>query len=131
MEALKSKGVKVICIDPVRTDTCRYFDAEWLAPRPQTDVAMMLGIAHTLYTEKLHDAKFLARYTTGFDRFVPYLTGSPMVWPRMRSGRRASARYLRTRSAISRADSLRSARCWRQGGPFSVSIMASSHTGCW
>ncbi|HBO79310.1 MAG TPA: trimethylamine-N-oxide reductase TorA, partial [Cupriavidus sp.] len=51
------------------------FDAEWLAPRPHTDVAMMLGIAHTLYTEKLHDAKFLARYTTGFDRFVPYLTG--------------------------------------------------------
>jgi len=75
MEALKKKGVKVICIDPVRTDTCQYFGAEWIAPRPHTDVAMMLGIAHTLYTENLHDAKFLSRYTTGFDRFVPYLTG--------------------------------------------------------
>lgn len=75
MDALKKKGVKVICIDPVRTETCEFFNAEWIAPRPHTDVAMMLGIAHTLYTENLHDAKFLARYTTGFDRFVPYLTG--------------------------------------------------------
>ena len=37
---------------------------------------MMLGIAHTLYVEKLHDAKFLAQYTTGFDKFLPYLTGA-------------------------------------------------------
>jgi len=75
MEALKKKGTKVICIDPVRTESCEYFNAEWLGPRPQTDVAMMLGIAHTLYVENLHDAKFLARYTKGFDRFAPYLTG--------------------------------------------------------
>jgi trimethylamine-N-oxide reductase (cytochrome c) len=76
LAALKAKGVKVICIDPVKTETCTYLDAEWLAPRPQTDVAMMLGIAHTLYTEKLHDETFLATYTTGFERFIPYLTGA-------------------------------------------------------
>jgi trimethylamine-N-oxide reductase (cytochrome c) len=75
LEALKKKGTKVICIDPIRTETASYLDAEWLAPRPQTDVAMMLGIAHTLYVEKLHDTKFLANYTTGFDKFLPYLTG--------------------------------------------------------
>ena len=28
----------------------------------------MLGIAHTLYTEKLHNEKFLKDYTSGFDR---------------------------------------------------------------
>lgn len=75
MEMVKKRGVKVICIDPVRTETCDYFGAEWLAPRPQTDVAMMLGIAHTLYAEKLHNEAFLAKYTTGFDRFLSYLTG--------------------------------------------------------
>ncbi len=75
LEALKNKGTKVICIDPIRTETASYLNAEWLAPRPQTDVAMMLGIAHTLYSEKLHDAKFLDQYTTGFDKFLPYLTG--------------------------------------------------------
>lgn len=75
MAALKAKGTKVICIDPVRTETCTYMDGEWLAPRPQTDVAMMLGIAHTLQAEKLHDEKFLSTYTTGFEIFLDYLTG--------------------------------------------------------
>lgn len=75
LKALKESGKKVICIDPVRTDTCTYLGAEWIAPRPQTDVAMMLGIAHTLYTEKLHDEKFLKDYASGFDKFLPYLTG--------------------------------------------------------
>jgi trimethylamine-N-oxide reductase (cytochrome c) len=75
MAALKAKGTKVVCIDPVRTETCDYFGAEWIAPRPQTDVALMLGIAHTLYVEKLHDPKFLDDYCAGFDKFLPYLTG--------------------------------------------------------
>jgi nitrate reductase alpha subunit len=75
LEAYKKSGKKVIVIDPIRTETVRYFDAEWIAPRPQTDVALMLGIAHTLYSEKLHDEKFLKSYTAGFDKFLPYLTG--------------------------------------------------------
>ena len=75
LQAFKETGKKVIVIDPLRTETVTYFGAEWIAPRPQTDVALMLGIAHTLYTEKLHDAKFLKDYTTGFDKFADYLTG--------------------------------------------------------
>jgi len=82
MKALKAKGTKVICIDPVKTDTCDYFGAEWIAPRPQTDVAMMLGIAHTLVVEKLHDEKFLKEYTTGFDKFLPYLMGETDKTPK-------------------------------------------------
>ena len=35
----------------------------------------MLGLAHTLVAEDLHDTAFLARYCTGFDRFLPYLMG--------------------------------------------------------
>ena len=40
-----------------------------------TDVAMMLGIAHTLVENGWHDTEFLARCTTGFDKFADYLTG--------------------------------------------------------
>lgn len=76
MEAFKKTGKKVICIDPVRTETCDFFGAEWIAPKPQTDMAMMLGIAHTLHAESLHDATFLDEYTAGFDKFVPYLLGT-------------------------------------------------------
>ncbi|WP_413207425.1 trimethylamine-N-oxide reductase TorA [Rhodospirillum sp. A1_3_36] len=75
VDGLKKAGTKAICIDPVYTETAKYLDAEWLAPRPQTDVAMMLGIAHTLYTEGLHDQAFMDKYTSGFDKFLPYLTG--------------------------------------------------------
>ncbi len=75
MKAFKETGKRVICIDPVRTKTAEYLDAEWIAPKPQTDVAMMLGMAYTLYEEELHDQEFLDNNTTGFDKFLPYLTG--------------------------------------------------------
>ncbi|WP_372575150.1 trimethylamine-N-oxide reductase TorA [Ruegeria jejuensis] len=76
LEMLKKAGVKAICIDPIRTETCDKLDGEWIAPRPQTDVALMLGIAHTLYAEGLHDQAFLDRFTSGFEEFEPYLTGA-------------------------------------------------------
>ncbi len=82
MKALKAKGTKVICIDPVKTDTAEFFGAEWIAPRPQTDVALMLGIAHTLVDEKLVDEKFLKTYTTGYDKFLPYLMGETDKTPK-------------------------------------------------
>ncbi|WP_311948778.1 trimethylamine-N-oxide reductase TorA [Halomonas piscis] len=75
MESLKEAGVETISIDPLLTQTCDYLDGEWIAPKPQTDVPLMLGIAHTLYSEDLHDQEFLDRYTSGFDEFLPYLTG--------------------------------------------------------
>ncbi len=82
LKALKAAGKKVICIDPLKTETCTYLNAEWLAPKPQTDVALMLGIAHTLVAEKLHDTKFLTAYTSGFDKFLPYLMGEKDSTPK-------------------------------------------------
>ncbi len=75
IKKLKEKGTKVISIDPRITDTAEYLKAEWIPIRPNTDVAMMLAIAHTLYTEKLYDKAFIEKYTVGFDKFLPYLLG--------------------------------------------------------
>ena len=75
MAALKKKGTKVISIDPRMTDAAKYFGAEWVAPRPNTDTALMLALAHTLYTENLYDKKFVQTYTVGFKKFLPYLLG--------------------------------------------------------
>ncbi len=75
LDALKAKGTPVVVIDPRKTETATHLNAQWIAPRPGSDTAIMLGIAHTLYTEKLHDEKFLKDYTVGFDKFLPYLTG--------------------------------------------------------
>ncbi len=74
-EALKKKGVRVISIDPVKSDSTEYLNAEWLAPHPYTDSAMLLGIAHTLLAEKLHNPDFLNTYTVGSDKFIAYLKG--------------------------------------------------------
>ncbi|QHA88787.1 trimethylamine-N-oxide reductase TorA [Serratia rhizosphaerae] len=73
--ALKQKGTRVISIDPVHSDSAKFVNAQWIAPRPYTDGAMLLGIAHTLLTEKRHNADFLNTYTVGFDKFSAYLLG--------------------------------------------------------
>ena len=68
-------GVSFINISPIKSDLLREVHGEWIAPRPNTDTALLLGIAHTLYVEKLFDEKFIENYTTGFKKFLPYLLG--------------------------------------------------------
>ena len=74
-EKLKKSGKKIICIDPFKTETCEYLDAQWIAPNPNTDVAVMMGMVHTLLEAKKYDADFLAEYTEGFDKFKEYIYG--------------------------------------------------------
>ncbi len=75
IKELKAKGKKIISIDPRMTDAAEYLGADWVAIRPNTDVAMMLAIAYTLYKENLYDKKFLEKYTVGFDKFIDYVLG--------------------------------------------------------
>ncbi|MDE0156897.1 MAG: molybdopterin-dependent oxidoreductase [Gammaproteobacteria bacterium] len=75
LQDLKQAGVRFVNVSPVKDDMAHYLDAEWWPCRPNSDVAVMLGIAHTLVTDNLHDRQFLDSYCTGFDRFLPYLTG--------------------------------------------------------
>ncbi|MDX1808840.1 MAG: molybdopterin-dependent oxidoreductase [Sulfurospirillaceae bacterium] len=71
----KKSNIKFISIDPIKTQTAKMFDAECIAIRPNTDVALMLGMMHHLYKTKKYDKKFIDKYTDGFEQFVPYLTG--------------------------------------------------------
>jgi len=72
---VKESGIPIVSIDPLTTDTDQYLGTEHIAIRPNTDTAFMLGLAHVLYTEKLHDQAYLDKYTVGFDKFAEYLTG--------------------------------------------------------
>lgn len=69
-------GIEVVNISPLRDDTMDQLNAEWLAVRPGSDVALMLALAHTLQDEGLQDQAFLDRYCVGFDRFCAYLNGA-------------------------------------------------------
>ncbi|GAA9613768.1 molybdopterin guanine dinucleotide-containing S/N-oxide reductase [Helicobacter pylori] len=68
-------GIQFISIDPIYTETAQAFSAEWIPIRPNTDVALMLGMMHYLYTSNQYDKAFIAKYTDGFDKFLPYLLG--------------------------------------------------------
>ncbi len=75
MRQASAAGVEFVNISPLRSDAMAEVNAEWLAARPSTDTAILLGLAHTLLAGNLHDQEFLDRYTTGFDRFAAYLLG--------------------------------------------------------
>jgi biotin/methionine sulfoxide reductase len=75
MAAAAKAGVRFVNLSPLRGDVDAELKAEWLPPRPGSDTAVMMGLAHTLLVEGLHDRAFLDRYTVGFDRFAAYLLG--------------------------------------------------------
>ena len=72
----KAKGVKVICIDPIRTRTAEQCD-EWIGIRPGTDGALALGMMHVLFAEGLQDDDYLARHTLGADQLRERVTEYP------------------------------------------------------
>ncbi|SNT49849.1 molybdopterin-dependent oxidoreductase [Rhodococcoides kyotonense] len=71
----REAGADFVVISPQRTDSDDALDAQWVPIVPGTDVAVMLGIAHTIVTADRHDRDFLERFTVGWDRFEQYLFG--------------------------------------------------------
>lgn len=76
LKACAAAGVRFINFSPLHGDAIADLKAEWLAPRPGSDTAIMMGLAHTLIVEGLHDRGFLERYTVGFEKVASYLTGA-------------------------------------------------------
>jgi len=68
-------GARLVNISPIRDDIEGPHKVDWLPIRPNTDVALMLGLAHVLGSEGLHDRAFLDSHATGYDRFEAYLLG--------------------------------------------------------
>jgi len=75
MKAAADRGCRFVLIGPLRDDLPEEARAEWLPIAPNTDTALMLGMAHTLVAEGLHDRDFLATRCAGWERFEPYLMG--------------------------------------------------------
>ncbi|MCY4542689.1 MAG: molybdopterin-dependent oxidoreductase [Rhodobacteraceae bacterium] len=76
-QAVKA-GVEFVNVSPVRSDLDLGNESavQWLPVGPGTDTALLLGIAHTLLEEGLHDESFLKKCTVGFSRFRAYLDGT-------------------------------------------------------
>ncbi len=65
----KEEGVKIIVIDPRKTDTAELADI-WLQLRPGTDTALLMSMINVIIEEKLYDSEFVDKWCYGFDKLV-------------------------------------------------------------
>lgn len=68
LRALRNRGGRLVVIDPARTRTAEIADRH-IAPRPGTDSALMLAVAHVLFEEGLvaTDLGGIAEHVNGLD----------------------------------------------------------------
>ncbi|MDZ8035419.1 molybdopterin-dependent oxidoreductase [Nostoc sp. DedSLP04] len=63
---------KLVVIDPRLTPTGAQAD-EWIAPKPHTDLALVLAMLYHIVTNNLYDAAFVKRWVLGFDELKKHL----------------------------------------------------------
>jgi len=71
----REAGTRIVVIDPRYTDSAALYADEWLPIRPGTDAAMLVAMAHVIFTEGLADEAFVARYTLGMAKYREYVLG--------------------------------------------------------
>jgi len=67
MRMAKQRGCKFVLVDPQYTDSAAVYDAWWIPIKPNTDAAMMAAMAHHIFTNNLHDQKFIDKFVLGMD----------------------------------------------------------------
>lgn len=72
---LKDLGIPTVHIDPFLNATAAFVGGKWIAPRPGTDTALALAIAHVWIAEGLYDKRFVAERTIGFEAWTRYVMG--------------------------------------------------------
>lgn len=75
LKQVAEAGVRFVNVSPFKGDTPDFLDAEWVPIRPNTDTALLLGMAHALLAAGLEDRGFLATHCTGWDKLRPYILG--------------------------------------------------------
>ncbi|MGQ0839450.1 molybdopterin-containing oxidoreductase family protein [Actinokineospora sp.] len=63
---------KLVVVDPRKTPTGAEAD-EWIAPKPHTDFALVLGMLYHVIDSGLYDRDFVRRWVLGFDQLREHL----------------------------------------------------------
>ncbi len=64
----RRRGARFYTIDPVKNRTGRLADRHF-APYAGSDLALALGLAHVIFAERLYDADYVERYTSGVEEY--------------------------------------------------------------
>jgi biotin/methionine sulfoxide reductase len=75
LKRLKARGARIILVSPRRDDCPDWVGAEWWPIVPNTDAALLIGLAGEILAAGRHDRDFLARCTSGAERYFAYLRG--------------------------------------------------------
>ncbi|MRR50124.1 MAG: twin-arginine translocation signal domain-containing protein [Rhodocyclaceae bacterium] len=67
MRLAKQRGCKFVVVDPQYTDSAAAYDAWWIPIRPNTDAAMLAGMAHHIFSNNLQDQAFIDKFCQGMD----------------------------------------------------------------
>lgn len=75
LERLAARGGRIVLVSPRRDDLPANLNAEWWAIRPNTDTALLLGMAGEIVAAGREDRAFLERSTSGSQQLIAYLKG--------------------------------------------------------
>lgn len=78
----RRNGARIVHVDPYRNRTSQFAD-EHVRPRPGTDAALALAMAHVILREDLHDRAYLERAARGLEEFAR----AAAEWPPERAAR--------------------------------------------
>ncbi|MGV0974792.1 MAG: molybdopterin-containing oxidoreductase family protein [Azonexus sp.] len=67
MRLAKQRGCKFVVVDPQYTDSAASYDAWWIPIKPNTDAAMLAGMAHHIFVNNWQDQKFIDKFVQGMD----------------------------------------------------------------
>lgn len=75
IQKASDEGTQFVIISPVADDIPPGLQADWIAPRPGSDTAIMLGLCHDMLRRGRADHSFMERYCAGSDTLISYLNG--------------------------------------------------------
>jgi anaerobic selenocysteine-containing dehydrogenase len=76
---LKERGVKIVVVDPVRSETAAVAD-DWIKPNIGTDTALGLAMLHVIIKEGLWDEAFVREWLVEFDEIRKHVEPTTPEW---------------------------------------------------
>ncbi len=74
-EDIRDNGTKFISINPQRTASDEYLNADWIKIVPNTDVALFSAMSYHVLENGLDDQEYMTKYTVGSDKWIAYIKG--------------------------------------------------------